>query len=338
VERAEKKMKKKITVLILCAMLFALSDSALAQQPTKVPRIGYLSSGDPATDSNRSEAIRRALRELGYIEGQNIAIEYRYGEGKLDRFPELAAELVRLKVDIIVVAGGDPVIQAAKNATKTIPIVMIGAGSDPVEVGLVESLARPGGNVTGVTSLSRELGGKRLELLKEAVPKVARVAVLYDPSNPPSVREVKEVLPVPARALRLTIQPWEVRDAEDFEKVFAALDKQRPDGLYVLGAGRLVRTNLKRTVGFALKSRLPSVYQSRAGVEAGGLMSYGADGADSYRRVAYYVDRILKGAKPADLPVEQPTKFELVINLRTAKQIGLTIPQSMLYRADKVIK
>ena len=326
--------------IVVVVVLLALGVIAEAQQPKKVQRIGYLSSSDPATDFNRSEPFRLALRELGYIEGENIAIQYRYryGEGKRNRLSELAAELVRLKVDIIVVAGGDPPIQAAKNATKTIPIVMMGQGSDPVEAGLVESLARPGGNVTGVTLLSRELGGKRLELLKEAVPKVARVAVLYDPSNPPSVREVKEVLPVPARALRLTIQPWEVRDAEDFEKVFAALDKQRPDGLYVLGAGPLVRTNLKRTVGFALKSRLPSVYQSRAAVDAGGLMSYGADEADSYRRVAYYVDRILKGAKPADLPVEQPTKFELVINLKTAKQIGVTIPPAMLYRADKVIK
>ena len=206
-----------------------------AQQPKKVPRIGYLSSSDPASESTRAEAIRLALRELGYIEGQNIAIEYRYAEGKRDRFPELAAELVRLKVDIIVVAGGDRPIRAAKNATKTIPIVMVGAGSDPVEAGLVESLARPGGNVTGITNLARELGGKRLELLKEAVPKLARVAVLYDPANPASVLEVKEVLPVAARALRLTIQPWEVRDADDFERVFAALNKQRPDGLYVLG-------------------------------------------------------------------------------------------------------
>ena len=208
------------------------------QQPKKVPRIGYLSTADPATESARSEAIRLALRELGYIEGQNIAIEYRYAEGKLDRLPELAAELVRLKVDIIVVAGGDTAIRAAKNATKTIPIVMVGAGSDPVEAGLVESLARPGGNVTGLTNLSRELGGKRLELLKEAVPKLARVAVLYDPATPASVREVKEVLPVAARALRLTIQPWEVRAADDFEKVFAALNKQRPDGLYVSAAAR----------------------------------------------------------------------------------------------------
>jgi putative ABC transport system substrate-binding protein len=324
--------------ILVATLVLVFAVAAEAQQAKKVPRIGVLLPSDPATDSNRSEAIRRALRELGYIEGQNIAIEYRYEEGKRDRLPELAAELVRLKVDIILVAGGDPVIQAAKDATKTIPIVMVGQGSDPVEAGLIESLARPGGNVTGITTLNRELGGKRLELLKEAVPKLARVAVLYDPSNSPSVRELKEVLPVPARALRLTIQPWEVRDAEDFEKVFAALDKQAPDGLYVLGAGSLVRTNLKRTVGFALKRRLPSVYQSKGAVEAGGLMSYSADLADSYRRVAYYVDRILKGAKPADLPVEQPTKFELVINLKTAKQIGLTIPQSMLYRADKVIK
>ena len=227
-------MTRKITVLTLCAMLFALCLSAEAQQPKKVPRIGYLSSVDPASESARSEAIRLALRELGYIEGQNIAIEYRYAEGKRDRFPELAAELVRLKVDIIVVAGGATLIRAAKNATKTIPIVMAGAGVDPVEAGLVESLARPGGNVTGVTILTRELGGKRLELLKEAVPKLARVAVLYDPATPASVLEVKEVLPVAARALGLTIQPWEVRAADDFDKVFAALNKQRPDGLYVL--------------------------------------------------------------------------------------------------------
>jgi putative ABC transport system substrate-binding protein len=228
--------------------------------------------------------------------------------------------------------------RAAKNATKTIPIVMVGGGGDPVEAGFVESLARPGGNVTGITNLARELGGKRLELLKEAVPKVARVAVLYDPASPDSVLDVKELLPVAARALRLTVQPWEIRDADGFEKVFAALNKQRPDGLYVPGGGPLMRANLKRTVGFALKSRLPSMYYTREAVDAGGLMSYGADLADSYRRVAYFVDRILKGAKPADLPVEQPTKFELVINLKTAKQIGLTISQSLLYKADKVIK
>ena len=317
----------------LCALLHAE-----AQQPKKVPRIGYLSSFDPASESARAEAIRLALRELGYIEGQNIATEYRYAEGKLDRLPELAAELVRLKVDIIVVAGGEPDVRAAKNATKTIPIIMVGAGRDPVEARLVESLARPGGNVTGITNLSRELGGKRLELFKEAVPKFARVAVLYDPTIPGSVREVKEVLPVAARALGLTVQPWEIRDADGFEKVFAALNKQRPDGLYVLGGGPLMSANQKRTVGFALKSRLPSMYSYREAVDAGGLMYYGADLADSYRRVAYYVDRILKGAKPAELPVEQPTKFELVINLKTAKQIGLTIPPEVLARANRLIK
>ena len=229
-------------------------------------------------------------------------------------------------------------IQAAKNATKTIPIVMVGQGSDPVKLGLVESLARPGGNVTGLTNLSRELGGKRLELLKEAVPKVARVAVLYDPANSQVVVEVKEVLPVAARALGLTVRSWEVRAADGFERVFAALNKERPDGLYVPAGGPLINNSQKRIAGFALKSRLASVYAIREAVDAGGLMYYGADLVDSYRRVAYYVDRILKGAKPADLPVEQPTKFELVINLKTTKQIGVTIPQSMLYRADRVIK
>ena len=329
-------MSNNIYIIVLSAMLSALCVSAEAQQPKKVPRIGYVSATDPVDESSRAEAIRLALRELGYIEGQNIAFEYRYAEGKQDRYPELAAELVRLKVDIIVVAGVPP-IRAVKNATRTIPIVMSGLAADPVEAGFVESLARPGGNITGLTTLSRELGGKRLELLKEAVPKLARVAVLYEPAIPPSVREVKEVLPVAARALKLTLQPWEIRAADGFEKVFATLNKQRPDGLYVLG-GPLMNANQKRTVGFALKSRLPSMYYNREGVVAGGLMYYGADEADIYRRVAYYVDRILKGAKPADLPVEQPTKFELVINLKTAKQIGLTIPQSVLYRADKVIK
>jgi putative ABC transport system substrate-binding protein len=210
--------------------------------------------------------------------------------------------------------------------------------SDPVRAGHVESLARPGGNVTGLTALNRELGGKRLELLKEAVPKLSRVAVLYDPASPPSLHEVKELLPADARALKLTIEPWEIRAVDDFDKVFVALDKQRPDGLYPLGAGGVMRPNQKRIVGFALKSRLPSVYSSREHVEAGGLMSYRADETDNYRRVAYYVDKILKGAKPADLPVERPTKFELVINLKTAKQIGLTIPQKVLARVDKVIK
>jgi putative tryptophan/tyrosine transport system substrate-binding protein len=330
-------MPRKILAVVLTVLFLAAVDPAEAQQPKKVPRIGYLGAGDPARESTRAEAIRQALRGLGYVEGQNIASEYRYAEGKQDRLPELAAELVRLKVDIIVAAGGFGPIRAAKNATKTIPIVMTGAGPDPVEAGFIESLARPGGNVTGLTNLNRELGGKRLELFKEAVPKLARVAVFYDPGNRPNVIEVKEVLPVAARALRLTLQPWEVRDADGFKKVFAALNKERPDGLYVSG-GQLMRDNEKRVAGFALKSRLPSMYQSREAIDAGGLMSYAADEADSYRRVAYYVDRILKGAKPADLPVEQPTKFEFVINLKTAKQIGVTIPPEVLARANRLIK
>jgi putative tryptophan/tyrosine transport system substrate-binding protein len=328
--------KAAVPSILVVVVLLALGVTAEAQQPKKVPRIGYLSNADAATDSARAEGIRLALRELGYIEGQNIAIEYRYAEGR-PRAPEHAAELVRLKVDIIVVASGDPWIRAAKNATRTIPIVMVGVGSDPVRAGFVESLARPGGNVTGLTALNTELGGKRLELLKEAIPKLSRVAVLYDPADPPSLHEVKELLPADAHALKLTIQPWEIRAVDDFEKVFAALNKQRPDGLYALTAGPVMRPNQKRIAGFALKSRLPSTYTGRGSVEAGGLMSYGRDSADSYRRVAIYVDKILKGAKPADLPVEQPTKFELVINLKTAKQIRVTIPQSLLYRADKVI-
>jgi ABC-type uncharacterized transport system substrate-binding protein len=321
----------------MAAMLLAFCLPAHAQQPTKIPRIGFLSAVDLAVASTRSELFRLALRERGYIEGQNIAIEYRSAEGKIDRAPELAAELVRLKVDIIVVSAGDAWIRAARNATKTIPIVMGGAGIDPVDAGLVESLARPGGNVTGVTNLTGELGGKRLELFKEAVPKVARVAILHDPATAASVHQVKEVLPAAARALGLTIKPWEVQGTDGFERVFAALNKERPDGLYV-SLGPLMLANGKRIAGFALKSRLPSIYVRREFVDAGGLMSYGADLADSYKRVAYYVDRILKGAKPADLPVEQPTKFEFVINLKTAKQIGVTIPANVLARADKVIR
>jgi putative ABC transport system substrate-binding protein len=328
--------KLKLLPYALCAMLLALCFLAEAQQPKKVPLLGYLLTGSADGVSARSEGIRLALRERGYIEGQNIASEYRYAQRNLDRLPELAAELVRLKVDIIVVTGGDPDMRAAKNATKTIPIVMAGQGSDPVEAGFIDSLARPGGNVTGLTNLSPELGGKRLELLKESVPKLARVAVLYDPALPSNVVQVKEILPVAARALGLTLQPWEVRAADGFEKVFAALSKQRPDGLYV-GLGALLRANQKRIVGFALKSRLPSM-GGREFVEAGGLMSYGADLTESYRRVAYYVDKILKGATPADLPVEQPTKVEFAINLQTAKKIGLTIPPEVIARANKLIK
>jgi putative tryptophan/tyrosine transport system substrate-binding protein len=309
-------MRTKITVLSLCALLYALCVSAQAQQSTKMHRIGFLSGGFPGP-SHWTTTLRTGLRALGYVEGKNITIESRFAENKPDRLSALADELVRLKVDVIV-AGGTNDARSANNATKTIPIVMAGIGIDPVEVGLVESLARPGGNVTGITNLGVELGGKRLELLKEAVPKVTRVAALYDPAAPGSLRELKEVLPVAAGALGLTVRSWEVRDAAGFEKVFAAMSKERSDGLYIVG-GPLMRDNQKRIVGFALKNRLPSMYGNREYVDAGGLMSYNADIADSYRRVAYFVDRILKGAKPADLPVEQPTKFEFVINIATAK-------------------
>ena len=329
-------MKRFVGLLTIFVTLAACGAVANAQQVKKIPRIGYLLPGNPTSESAASEAIRLALRELGYIEGQNIAFEYRYADGKRDRFPEFAAELVRLKVDIIVVAGGNNPARALKNATKTIPIVMTG-GSDPVEAGLIESLARPGGNVTGLTNLARELGGKRLELLKEAVPKLARVAVLHDPANTSQVREVKEVLPITADALKLTIRPWEVPDPDGFERAFAAFNKERLNGLYVL-SGTRISGNYERIADLALKSRLPSIYNNREAVDAGGLIFYGADLADSYRRVAHYVDKILKGAKPADLPVEQPAKLELVINLKAANQIGLTVPQKVLARADRVIK
>jgi putative ABC transport system substrate-binding protein len=328
----------RVFAFALCAMLFALCGLAQAQQPKKVYRIAYLSGTDPASDSPRSGPFRVALRELGYIEGQNIAIEYRYAEGKRSRLPELAAELVHLKVDTIVVAGGDSVIRPAMNATKTVPLVLMGQGSHPVEAGHVKSLARPGGNVTGITSLTTELGGKRLELLKEAVPRLARVAVLYDPGATGFAREVKEDLPVTARALRLTVQPWEIRDEGGLERVLNLLSKERPDGLYAPSTGGLMTANQKRIVAFTLKNRVPSVHNGTAAVDDGGLMSYAADERERYRLVATYVDKILKGANPAELPVEQPKKFELVINLKTARQIGVTIPPDLLARASRLIK
>jgi putative tryptophan/tyrosine transport system substrate-binding protein len=322
--------------LLLVAFLLAAS-FAQAQQPKKVARVGYFSSGTVASESTRAEAIRLALRELGYIEGRNIAIEFRYGDGKIDRARERATELVRLNVDLIVVTGGEVWIRAAKNASNTIPIVMTGTGSDPVEEGLIKSLARPGGNVTGITNITKELGGKRLELLRETIPKLAYVAVLYNPAAPGTVREVKEDLPEAAHALGLAIRYWEIRPPDGFERVFAALNKQRPDGLYVT-SGPQMGAHRKRFAEFAIKNRLPTTMPNRQFVDAGGLMYYGADLEDSYRRVATYVDRLLQGAKPAALPVEQPTKFELVINLKTAKQIGLIIPPHVLARADRVIK
>ena len=280
--------KPKLRSFALCALLLALCASAEAQQPKKVPRIGYLSSGSRASEAARSQAIRLALRELGYIEGQNIAIEFRYGHGNLDGAPKQVAELARLKVEIIVVTAGEGWIRATKNATKTIPIVMTGTGGDPVEERLVKSLARPGGNVTGITNITKELGGKRLELLKETVPKLSLVAVLYNPAAPGTVDEVKQDLPPAARALGLTVQAWEIRPPHGLEQLFGALNKQRPDALYVT-SGQQMGANRKRFADFALKSRLPSTGSNKSFVEAGGLMYYGADITDGYRRVAYYV-------------------------------------------------
>ncbi len=329
-------MTRKIISHTLIAMLLALSLPAEAQQ-AKVHRIGNLRNDRPGDERGAPyDAFHQRLRELGWIEGKNITIEHRWAEGKAERLPELAAELVRSKVDIIVAVAVQTAL-AAKNATKTIPIVMVGVGVDPVEAGLVESLARPGGNITGLTVFGVETAGKRLELFKETIPKIKRIAILYDPANPGNFLEVKEVFPTAARPLKLTIQPREVRGTDDFDRVFAALSKERPDGLFVAG-GPLKNANEKRIVGFALKSRLPSTYNRTQAVDAGGLMSYTVDRVDHYRRAAIYVEKILKGTKPADLPVEQPMRFEFVINLKTAKQIGVAIPQSVLYRVDKVIR
>jgi len=309
-----------------------------APPPARVHRIGYLSTADRATDAPVSEAFREGLRELGYIEGRNIAFEYRYAEGNRDRSAEQAAELVRLKADVIVAAGGDSVIRAAMRATGTIPIVLGGSGSEPVAAGFVESLARPGGNVTGVSTLNRDLDGKRLELFKEAVPNLARVAALYDPGSAAAASQAREDLPVAARALGLTVQPWEIRDADGLETALAALDANRPDGLYLIASGALISGNAPRIADFALRTRLPSMAGISNAVESGVLLYYGADFVDTYQLVARYVDRILRGARPADLPVEQATKLELVINLKTARAIGLTVPPAVLARADEVIE
>jgi putative ABC transport system substrate-binding protein len=303
-----------------------------AQQTKKIPRIGYLSSQSPNFQIPRLKGFQQGIRELGYVEGQNIAIEYRYAEGKMDRLSDLAAELVRLDVDVIV-AHGTFTVQRAQQATTKIPIVMTNAG-DPVATGLVASLARPGGNVTGLVSTSPELTGKRLELFKEALPNVSRVALLWNPTNRLTVLQVKEIQAA-APSLGLQIQSLEVRDANDFETAFSEIKKKRAGALLVL-SDALANVHASRIADFARKNRLPVMLPDS--VETGGLMSYGVNIPDLFRRAAYYVDKILKGTKPADIPVEQPTKFELVINLKTAKQIGLTIPPNVLARANRIIR
>jgi len=327
-------VRKKIFCLALGAMLSALSFSVEAQQTGKIPRIGYLSSLSASSDSSRHDAFRQGLKELGYVEEKNVAVEYEFAQGKLDRLPDLAGELVRLKVDVIVV-GGSTATRAAKNATKLIPIVMINV-TDPVVLGFVVSLARPGGNITGLSNLAPELGGKRLELLKEIVPRLSRVAVLGDPNSPaygPQLNELK----LAARALGLRLQPVEVRGPGDLENAFSAMIKAHA-GAFMGLQQPTIDILRERIIDLAGKNRLPAMYPNRENVEAGGLISYAADISTMFRRAATYVDKILKGTKPADLPVEQPMKFELVINLKAAKQIGVTIPQWTLMKADKVIK
>src|SRR5215475_3915367 len=326
-------MPLRFLVVLIVVALCAPAD---AQQPKKVPRIGYMTAGFLSSASTKEavEAFRQGLRERGYVEGQNIVIEYRFAEGMADRFPNLAAELVQLKVDVMVVTG-TPATQAAKNATKTIPIVMKNV-TDPVGTGLVASLAHPGGNVTGLSNLYEDLGGKQLELLKEAFPKISHVAVLWDQVNAANALWLGE-LKGASSALRITLQPLEVHVPDDLEPAFAAIKREGAGAFSVL-ANSLVGTYGARIIDFAAKSRLPAMYPESRFTNAGGLMSYGTNFPDLYRRAATYVDKILKGAKPADLPVEQPTKFELVINLKTAKQIGLTIPPNVLAQADRIIK
>ena len=319
---------------VLGAMLLALSSNTEAQQPGKVPRIGFLAAPSPSFFSTRMNAFRDGLHDLGHVEGKNIAIEYRYAGGKLDRLPALAADLVHLEVDVIV-SSSAPGAFAAKNATGTIPVVFVTAG-DPVDMGLVTSLARPGGNITGLTTHAPELSGKRLELFKEVLPRITRVAVLWNPSNPGFSEMLKE-MQAASKAHALQLQSLEVRSLEDFEGAFESITKGDSRAVIVV-SDPFLNTHNRLILDLAVKHRLPAMYGGPEVVDAGGLMSYGPGFSHQYRRAATYVDKILRGMKPADLPVERPRKFELVINLKTAKQIGLTIPGSVLYRADRVIK
>ena len=328
-------MQKLVLSSILAAMLaFLLGVAAEAQQPTKNPRIGYLSGSSPSTSPARREAFRQGLRELGYVEGKNIVIEQRYAEGKFDRRPALAAELVRLKVDIIVTAGPQTT-RPAKQATSTIPIVMA-QDPDPVGNGFVASLARPGGNITGLATLAPELSGKQLELLKETVPKLSRVGVFGTSINPGNAQNLREV-ELAAKAFGVKLQYLDVLSPKDFETAFRAASKGLADAVLML-PGSVLGLQRAQLADLAVKSRLPAIYPQAEFTEAGGLMYYGTNTPDLFRRAATFVDKILKGAKPADLPVEQPKKFEFIINLKAAKQIGLTIPPNVLARADKVIR
>lgn len=324
---------RMVTIIIALGILLA-PPAAEAQPPPKVLRIGFLGNAS-AFASPLVEAFRQGLRERGWVESQTIAIEFRWAEGELERLPDLAAELVRLKVDVIVTIGGTPASLAVKQATDTIPIVMA-VGADPVGTGLVASLAQPGGNITGLTLFTPEIEGKRLELLKEAVPGSSRVAVLANPVNPATARAVRET-EVAAQALRMPLQLLEVRDPSEFEGAFAAMTRAQADALIVLPDPMLVAQRT-RIVELAAKHQLPAMYGFREDAEAGGFMAYATNYPDLLRRAAAFVDKILKGAKPADLPIEQPTTFELIINLKTAKALGLTLPPLLLFQANEVIQ
>ena len=321
-------------VIVLMGFALATIHFAEAQPPPKAARIGFLGNSTPALEANLIAAFREGLREFGYLENKNIVIEWRWAEGKYERFPALIAELLASKVDLIVTAG-TPASLAVKKATPSTPLVMAAVG-DPVGTGLIASLAHPGGNVTGLTAIAAELEGKRLELLREVIPKLSHIAVLWNPASPFQVVSEKEVQAA-AQGMRMKLLSLGVNEQAQLDDAFARIRKERPGALNVL-ADRLFLHNRARIMDFASKNHLPGVHAYVELVEAGGLMSYGPSYAGMHRRAAYFVDRILKGTKPADLPVEQPTKFELVVNLKTAKQIGLTIPPNVLARADKVIK
>ena len=327
-------MIKTIIGLALGSILLALGLLAEAQQPTKVARIGYLNPGDPVSRVYRIEAFRQGLKELGYVEGKNIIIEYRFAEARHERLRELAHDLVRLKVDVIF-AGGGPATGVAKNATLTLPIVT--SSDDPVGRGLVAGLPRPGGNITGLTNLSVELVGKRLEILKEVIPGLSRVALLCNPNNPPSDFGIRET-EVVAQSLGVQLQVAKIKHRDDLEPAFAVLKRDRAEALITWRTPLIVNDLAKKIIDLADKSRLPAIYDDRIFPQRGGLMSYGVNLAELDRRAATHIDKILKGAKPADLPVEQPTKFDLVINLKTAKALGLKIPAHLLMEADTVIE
>ena len=328
-------MKIAASPSILVAVIVLAVAVAEAQQPTNVYRIGLLSARSLSTDSTRAEAFRQGLRDLGYVEGKNIVIDYRYAEGKFERLPDLAAELVHLKVDVILALGVPPT-RAAKQVTTTIPIVMVG-GSDPVRTGLIVSFARPGGNITGLSDLNVDLITKRLELLKEVVPKTSQVAVLLNPANPTNPMQLKETQRA-APELGVTLLILEIKEAKDLDSAFSTIRQERADALLVF-SDPMFGFHQERIANLAVKSRLPTMLGNRYYVEAGGLMSYGAANPDdTFRRSAIYVDKILKGANPGELPVERSTKLELVINLKTAKKIGLTIPSPVLARADRLIR